>query len=232
MHELFTDHRSLFVMLILWRDMNAEGQVAVDYEEIKRLTRMGKRTAFDRVDRLTSLGYIEQAMGNVFNVRKPNPFECNFLIAPVLDLAPPLNPPIYSPTNSNLNLDKRGCGGEPTPNAHGAVKKRSTTWEKEDPLNVVFLNLMKIDAYRLVFDRAKEEAQIGEMMARYGMTIGEMEEVTWQYSNWSSDLKGRKIQSPRGTLATFCRNFASKRVEKKPDSYQTEYKRTALDGIM
>jgi hypothetical protein len=94
--------------------------------------------------------------------------------------------------------------------------KSSSTWLDSEPLAKVFANLSAIPKYRAIFDVKKDRGTIEAHMERLGLSLAEMEQVTWDYRCWADGPNAEKIKSPRGTLSTFVRGFAERRSKAPP----------------
>lgn len=100
-------------------------------------------------------------------------------------------------------------------------RDRVMSWDDSDPMAKVFANLKATEQYWLVFDAVKDRATIAGHMAEYGLTIRDMEKITYALRCYCDGLT-KTITSPRGVLATFVRNFVAR--EKKPTAQGAPYK--------
>ena len=81
-------------------------------------------------------------------------------------------------------------------------------WDSQHEFGGIFKNLVDEKYYRAVFDLKTDEKKVREFIDRYSLSIGELEEISFQYQNWCSS-KATPIKSPRGTLVTFIRNYVN-----------------------
>lgn len=95
----------------------------------------------------------------------------------------------------------------------GPRPERVTSWEATEPLAKVFENLQASSRYAEVFDLERDRTHLSEIQKRYDLSLNELEQITWELKLWSESPKGEKMKSPRGTLATFAKNFVAKRPE-------------------
>lgn len=124
------------------------------------------------------------------------------------NIKPPLTPPLILPEKSKPKSSTvRGRG-------LAASKDRKLDWDaRSEPLAGVFDDLVAIPAYLAVFDLEVERAKLAGLQERYKLTVEELQQISWDFREWACGLSARQIKSPRGTLNTFCRNYATRRNE-------------------
>lgn len=110
---------------------------------------------------------------------------------------------------------------------HTEVASRQAGWEDSEPLAKVFAYLTSVAAYKAIFDLASDKRSLTAHMERNKLTIAEMEQVSFDFSNWADGPAGKKMKSPRGTFATFIRHY----VERKSQALGTNVKPTQQNPV-
>ena len=91
-------------------------------------------------------------------------------------------------------------------------KRRVTSWDETDPFGKVFEHLMAFPKYARIFDREADRKTVQAHMDRNGLSVADMEQVAWELRCWADGPASELVKSPRGTFATFVRNYAAKKA--------------------
>lgn len=96
------------------------------------------------------------------------------------------------------------------------ISPLAPAWPEDHPMAKVFTHLVAVPAYRAIFNLSTDQEAIQSHMGRYGLSLEDMEQIAFDLKHWAP---GQKLKSPRGTLATFVRNFVKWRGgDPQPDA--------------
>ncbi len=97
-------------------------------------------------------------------------------------------------------------------------KERLLTWTHDDPYAKAFENLKSFPAYWAIFDLESDRKTLESHRAKYVLTIADLEQVTYELRHYMDGPRGATVVSPRGTLATFVKNFAERRAKRAAEA--------------
>jgi hypothetical protein len=228
-HDLENDPRAMFVWvkLLMWATYEPEnicgttypaGTVVTSIDELSRKTLYSKkviRGALDRLSKGTRVELLKGTRGTVVTI-------CNWdKYQSILNSeGTPEGTPEGTQRAHQGNSKGNSLRIKESKNQIKNSLSREWSWEDSDPFKEVFENLKGFDKYWAIFDREKDRKVIQEHMTLKRLSINDMIEVTRELRFWADGPNGAKVKSPRGTLATFVRNF----VERKSKTFDINQK--------
>ena len=102
-----------------------------------------------------------------------------------------------------------------TPGTKSPPKERLLTWTEDDPYARCFANLSEFPKYWDIFDREKDRKTLESHRTHYSLSVGDMEQITFDLKHWADGPNAAKVKSPRGTLGTFVKRHVDHQAERK-----------------